>query len=164
MSQVSQDIINDTVWAAPEQTEKGAKAAVPSQFSTVLARERSMKIAADGNPLEGTSLLPPAIALSEPRVSAIWIRFVRVAQVRAIFRLLEEHIHYQQPLAYVEWFTPFVARDQTIGMYAVSPSTSYHCCRASIIPISCIIRTCHLIPAWGSHADPTWTSNCKQCT
>ncbi|PSS15389.1 hypothetical protein PHLCEN_2v3286, partial [Hermanssonia centrifuga] len=52
MSQVSQDIINDTVRAAPEQTEKGAKAAVPSQFSTVLAREGSMKIAADGNPLE----------------------------------------------------------------------------------------------------------------
>ncbi|KAI9060152.1 hypothetical protein FKP32DRAFT_1539560, partial [Trametes sanguinea] len=53
------------------------------------------------------------------------------------------------PLAYVEWFTPFHSVDEVTGMYVVSPSTRQRQRFASIIPLSDIVRTCHLIPCWG---------------
>ncbi len=53
------------------------------------------------------------------------------------------------PLAFVEWFTPFHVIDDATGMYVVSPSTRQHQRNTSVIPISDIIRTCHLLPNWG---------------
>ncbi|KAI0682089.1 hypothetical protein BC835DRAFT_1244408, partial [Cytidiella melzeri] len=53
------------------------------------------------------------------------------------------------PLAYIEWFTPFSHYNNTVGMFSVAPSQRNHRCRASIIPISAILRSCHLIPVWG---------------
>ncbi|KAI0821808.1 hypothetical protein BC628DRAFT_1281640, partial [Trametes gibbosa] len=53
------------------------------------------------------------------------------------------------PLAYVEWFTPFQVVDQITGMYVVSPSTRQRQRNCSVIPLSDIVRTCHLVPCWG---------------
>ncbi|KZT11769.1 uncharacterized protein LAESUDRAFT_609333, partial [Laetiporus sulphureus 93-53] len=54
------------------------------------------------------------------------------------------------PLAYVEWFTPFHAKDTVTGMYIISHSMRQHYRYAAMIPITEIVRTCHLIPVWGS--------------
>ncbi|KAI0673307.1 hypothetical protein C8Q78DRAFT_941151, partial [Trametes maxima] len=53
------------------------------------------------------------------------------------------------PLAYVEWFTSFTAVDSATGMYVVSPSTRRHERNVSVIPLTYIVRSCHLIPVWG---------------
>ncbi|KAL6302632.1 hypothetical protein BKA93DRAFT_720316, partial [Sparassis latifolia] len=53
------------------------------------------------------------------------------------------------PLAYVEWFTPFYTVDPHTHMHVVSCSTQQHRQFASIVPVTEIIRSCHLIPVWG---------------
>ncbi|KAI0071913.1 hypothetical protein K474DRAFT_1556721, partial [Panus rudis PR-1116 ss-1] len=53
------------------------------------------------------------------------------------------------PLVCVEWFTQFRTRDDVTGMFSVKPSSRNHCPRTSVIPLSHIFRSCHLIPVWG---------------
>ncbi|KAG1747788.1 uncharacterized protein EDB91DRAFT_1008998, partial [Suillus paluster] len=48
---------------------------------------------------------------------------VRVAQVCVIFTLPRQFGAYSQPLAYIEWFTPFREADQFSGLHQVSRST-----------------------------------------
>ena len=88
---------------------------------------------------------------------------LRVARVRAIFTLPATYdaaiFNIHDPLAYVEWFTPFQVVDPATGMYVVSHSTRQHRRFASIISITDIVRTCHLIPVWGKRIDPSWTSD-----
>ncbi|KAJ3557367.1 hypothetical protein NM688_g1510 [Phlebia brevispora] len=73
-----------------------------------------------------------------------------VGQVRVIFRVPAEYAHLaEHPLAYVEWFTPFQTHDKLVGMYSIARSTRNGEHRASVIPITNIVRSCHLIPAWG---------------
>ncbi|KAH9950697.1 hypothetical protein B0H21DRAFT_776616 [Amylocystis lapponica] len=84
-----------------------------------------------------------------------------VARVRAIFRLPELDYGVQaseHPLAYVEWFTPFTTPVADIGMFKVSHSTRSHRRRVSIIPITQIERSCHLIPHWGRKMVHSWLS------
>ena len=83
-----------------------------------------------------------------------------VACVRAIFRLpLDYGPHLtKHPLAYVEWFTPFRDPEPDTGMFKVSHSSRNHRRRSSIIPITQIVQSCHLLPIWGKKVDSTWTS------
>ena len=80
-----------------------------------------------------------------------------VARVRAIFRLPEVYGNRlgKHPLAYVEWFTPLRQLDPDTGMFKVSISTRNHHRRTSIIPITQIVRSCHLLPIWGKQIDVT---------
>ena len=75
-----------------------------------------------------------------------------MGQIKLLFQLPKEimtHSSSSGQLAYVEWFTPFQVRDKTVNMYTVSRSTRNRQWRASVIPITHIARTCHLIPVWG---------------
>ncbi|KAL6300356.1 hypothetical protein BKA93DRAFT_819505 [Sparassis latifolia] len=82
-----------------------------------------------------------------------------VARVRAIFRVPEEYgRQFKDPLAYVEWFTPFRSLVSDIGMYKISYSHRHNARRSSIIPVTQIVRSCHLIPHWGRSVVPSWTS------
>ena len=91
---------------------------------------------------------------------------LRVAQVRVIFRLpaavcVAAGLHTScagEPLAYIEWFTQFHARDNTNGMFLLTRSTRQHRRHAAIIPVTAVARSCHLIPVWGSSMDRSWTS------
>ncbi|KAH9847789.1 hypothetical protein C2E23DRAFT_764843 [Lenzites betulinus] len=111
---------------------------VPSKLSTVLAQDPGQPagFAFDkANPLKG----------------------LRVARVRVIFQLPFSYnmarLNITEPLAYLEWFTPFRTVDSATGMYIVSASTRQHRRFCSVIPISLISRSCHLIPRWGKHAE-----------
>lgn len=44
-------------------------------------------------------------------------------------------------------------------MFKVSHSTHNFRRHASVIPVTQIVCSCHLLPIWGKRADPTWTSN-----
>ncbi|KAH7904460.1 hypothetical protein BJ138DRAFT_987633, partial [Hygrophoropsis aurantiaca] len=84
---------------------------------------------------------------------------LRVAQVCAIFKVPDyfpSHEKLRSPLAYIEWFTPIQARDNNSGMFIVSRSTRMHRRHAEIVPINRIVRSCHLIPDFGRHKDPSW--------
>lgn len=74
--------------------------------------------------------------------------------MRAIFQAPAPYKQFfAHPLAYIEWFTSFSVRDKVVGMYQVAPSTDrgYRC--VTIVPITDIVRTCHLIPVWGEFMD-----------
>jgi hypothetical protein len=64
-------------------------------------------------------------------------------------------------LAYVEWFTPFPSMsDSRHGMFKISRSTvRSHERVVSIIPVSNIARSVHLIPKFGAIAPRHWTSS-----
>jgi hypothetical protein len=79
--------------------------------------------------------------------------------VRVIFSLPSEYGSFTHPLAYVEWFTPFHSPVADLGMYQVSRSTRSSRRRASIIPVSQIERSIHLIPKFGRVMNITWSTD-----
>ncbi|KAJ6629711.1 hypothetical protein B0H10DRAFT_1293965 [Mycena sp. CBHHK59/15] len=66
---------------------------------------------------------------------------------------------YSVPLVYIEWYKPLTQFDEDLGMYKISPSTQAHRRRASIIPVTQISRSCHLIPRFGRAIDRTLTTD-----
>ncbi|KAF8127087.1 hypothetical protein K438DRAFT_1474305, partial [Mycena galopus ATCC 62051] len=50
------------------------------------------------------------------------------------------------PLAYIEWYKPLTQLDTDLGMYKIAPAFNHGARRASIIPVTQIARSCHLIP------------------
>lgn len=79
--------------------------------------------------------------------------------MRVIFRLPEGFGMFSEPLAYVQWFTPLGSIAPDIEMHQISHSTRMHSRRASIIPISLIERTVHLIPKFGREVCLDWTAD-----
>ncbi|KAJ7263772.1 hypothetical protein C8J57DRAFT_1230967 [Mycena rebaudengoi] len=65
---------------------------------------------------------------------------------------------YQEPLAYVDWFKPLTTVVPDLGMHRVSLSSRALRQNSSIIPVTDILRSCHLIPVFGRSVNPTWTS------
>ncbi|PPQ82936.1 hypothetical protein CVT26_004943 [Gymnopilus dilepis] len=129
------DVVH-AVKGSPEiHTTRGTKQAVSARFSTVLVRVPEVKD--DNSPLNG----------------------IRAAQVRVIFRL-PDVFGYPHVLAYVHWFTPFRHPTPETGMFSIKHSTRRHARNASVIPINDILRSCHLIPAFGSSQATTrkWSS------
>ncbi|KAG6810015.1 hypothetical protein H0H92_013701 [Tricholoma furcatifolium] len=82
---------------------------------------------------------------------------LRVAQVRVIFELPSHLGTYPHPLAYVEWFTPLGQPHAVTGLYTVSRSTRHHSRNAAVIPVSKIVRGCHLMGKCASGIDRKWT-------
>lgn len=69
------------------------------------------------------------------------------------------------PLAYVEWFTPFGAKDSLTDMYTVTRSSRNHHVYAEIIYADRIVRNVHLVPKFGKWRDNSWTADnvAEQC-
>ncbi|KAI0685692.1 hypothetical protein BC835DRAFT_1382786 [Cytidiella melzeri] len=149
MSQVLKKLTSDLIRA----TLPRRLCAQAAQFSTVLAFNGAY---GGTRPDDGTNA-----GLYNP------IDGLTVAQVRVIF-CLPETVSYlsKHLLVYVEWFTPFQLYDDITGMFSVAPSQRNRRCRASIIPITAIVRSCHLIPVWARAANIYWTSEnvLEQCT
>ena len=82
---------------------------------------------------------------------------LRATQVILIFTLPAELGNYPTPLAYIRWFRAFSTKDPTLNMYKVSPSTRGGRANMSIVPITHIARSCHLIPLFGKEVDRSWT-------
>lgn len=82
-----------------------------------------------------------------------------MCEIHVLFRLPPEHAAVSSHLlAYVEWFTPLGSvYNADVGMFSLSRSTHNHQRRLSIIPISQVERTCHLIPVFGAEIDKSWT-------
>lgn len=95
----------------------------------------------------------------------------RVAQVKLVFTLSKGAIDFFFPpptniqlpthFAYVEWFTPFrAAPEPNHLMYKISRSLSRDGSRlASIVPVTSIRRSTHLLPKFGPVAPRGWSSS-----
>lgn len=108
-----------------------------------------------GTPLEGERLC------TCPQSHADNDSGLRVAQVKGIFKIpsyFPSPHKFAEPVAYIEWMTPFRGKDVASGMHMLSRSTRMHQHHAEVIPVHRIVRGCHLIPVFGSHKDPTWTA------
>ncbi|KAJ7858828.1 hypothetical protein B0H14DRAFT_3085030 [Mycena olivaceomarginata] len=115
-------------------TPKGVQPVKAGQFDTVLVRVHSRR--------EGEG---PTDGLS-------------VARVRVIFKIPSDFGSYPDPVAYVDWFKSLQRPVEGLRMHQVSLSSRAHRQRSSIIPITEIVRSCHLIPVFGRKANPGWTS------
>ncbi len=90
-----------------------------------------------------------------------------MGQIRCIFILppgaLKLWFPGQQPshLAYVDWFTPFSSLRPAggHGLYKVSRRVIDGQQHSSVIPVSLIRQSIHLIPAFGATAPVEWTSS-----
>ncbi|KAJ6619584.1 hypothetical protein B0H10DRAFT_1946637 [Mycena sp. CBHHK59/15] len=90
----------------------------------------------------------------------------RVAQVRVIFSLRPSDIQIlflpsirtPKYLACVEWFTPFTQPEPDHLMYKVTRHLEDGDQLASIIPVTNIRRSVHLLPKFGPVAPPEWKS------
>jgi hypothetical protein len=61
------------------------------------------------------------------------------------------------PLAFIHWYTPLRDPTNDIGMIRIKASTNTGRLTSSIIPVSDIERTCHLMPEFGRVTPNTWT-------
>ncbi|KAJ7853846.1 hypothetical protein B0H14DRAFT_3085568 [Mycena olivaceomarginata] len=134
ISEVASHVVYDTVRAVRAEpgklTAKGIMPAKEGQFDTVLVRKDTPD--PDHHPIHGIS----------------------VARIRVIFRLPEHYGSYPRPLAYVDWYKPLKTPVSNIRMHEVSLSSRNHRQNSSIIPITEILRSCHLIPVFGKSASP----------
>lgn len=77
------------------------------------------------------------------------MRGLSVVRVRAFLSFVFEHVKYQ--VALVEWFTTDADQpDPLTGMWVVRPAYVGDIRSATIIPISSIVRACHLMPVFGN--------------
>ncbi|KAJ7318309.1 hypothetical protein DFH08DRAFT_1036468 [Mycena albidolilacea] len=139
ISEVASHVVYDTVRAVRAEpgkmTAKGIMPAKEGRFDTVLVRKDTPD--PDHDPIHGIS----------------------VARIRVIFRLPEHYGSYPHPLAYVDWYKPLKTPVPNIRMHKVSLSSRNHRQHSSIIPITEILRSCHLIPVFGKSVSPLWTSD-----
>ncbi|KAJ7614490.1 hypothetical protein FB45DRAFT_1110243 [Roridomyces roridus] len=136
-TRVSTKTTDDRIRAVRAVPARGLKKAVPQHFDTVLAYKEPPRTPATNRSLEG----------------------MFAGRVRAIFALPVEYGLLPTPLAYVEWYTPLTQLDPDLGMYKIAPATQSHRRRASIIPITQICRSCHLIPRFSRKIDRTLTTD-----
>jgi hypothetical protein len=91
-----------------------------------------------------------------------------VGQIHLVFSIPASEIQFSFPptnqppkhLMYVEWFTPFPGTlDPRHSMYKISQLIKYDKRVASIIPVSNITHSIHLMPRFGVIALQHWTSD-----
>ncbi|KAF7795494.1 hypothetical protein EIP86_006656 [Pleurotus ostreatoroseus] len=107
------------------------------------------------------------VLVNDTGAEAVGIKGLRVARLRVIFKIPEgmeavvfgEGVQPPEHLAYVEWFTRPRKCDPDTGMYPITYSRMASGEReSSIIDVSTIVRTCHLLPNFGKKVNIRWTS------
>ncbi|EPQ57716.1 hypothetical protein GLOTRDRAFT_36697 [Gloeophyllum trabeum ATCC 11539] len=135
--------LHDKVRAIPAKPGKRGRRELPPHFDVALVRAGGVG--------------------SNPNTAGTFLDGLQVAQVRLLFRLPEQ-LRYRGtedcPLAYIEWFTPFTARDAVMLTHSVSRSTRRGGQpNAEIIRMDRIVRSCHLVPKFGTKVNSRWTAD-----
>lgn len=159
----------DAIHCHPERRDRKGRV-VPGRFDTALVNvDDGQKIGIRGEC--SMSLL----LMHDTNNDIISFKGYRIAQVRVIFTLPEKIRSLFSPaaaselplhFAYVEWFTPFASvPDRHHRLYQVKRAWINGDRLCSIVPVSDIRRSIHLIPRFGRIAPATWTSSnvLEQC-
>lgn len=84
---------------------------------------------------------------------------LRLAQIRAIFKLPPQYGKFPHPLAYVEWFRPLRDPEPATNLYRLARSTRNQRRFAAVISIQVLLQAAHLIPRFGSSkVDVSWVN------
>ncbi|EIW85321.1 hypothetical protein CONPUDRAFT_41795, partial [Coniophora puteana RWD-64-598 SS2] len=59
-------------------------------------------------------------------------------------------------LAYMHWYRPFQTIDPSTSMFKLERSTCLHGPHASVVPVSHILWSCHLIPYRAGEDGSLW--------
>ncbi|KAI1785623.1 hypothetical protein LXA43DRAFT_1114924, partial [Ganoderma leucocontextum] len=144
----------DSIHVHPRQSSTGSEdIVIPARFDTALVdvRPNGENTSADGNLQHG-------------------LDGMRIAQVRVVFTIPDRYLDKLFPgmapadrpprhLAYVEWFTKFNATpDRDSKLHKVTWAKQNGARIASVIPVSALQRSVHLIPKWGGPVPSHWTS------
>ncbi|EIW86269.1 hypothetical protein CONPUDRAFT_86280 [Coniophora puteana RWD-64-598 SS2] len=121
------------VYATPLEELGGRKGTVPPRWDTVLVEVDS-----------------------DARRHFGGLSGLRVAELRVIFKLPSHLGKINEPLAYVHWFRELnvSAIEPNSGMFKISKSTRHHLPYGEVIPLSRIVRPCHMIPYFGTGRVP----------
>jgi hypothetical protein len=133
------------------------KADSPPHFDTALIVQ-DRKLHREKGGLHGK--VSPIYATRQPKLNSVEWPGLCAAQIRILFTLPARcyGTKFSQPLAYVEWFRPFTARDEVSGFFKVKRSTRNHHRHAEVISVSDILMPCHLVPQLApTQVDPSWT-------
>ena len=155
-SEQRKDVIHATCSIAASTSSRGYKAAIPAKTSTVLVRVAKRN--PSKGPLDGKHRIEVG---ANGYTYQLLMLGLRAARVRVIFCFPPELGSYPHPLAYVNWYKPFRelgASQSDFAMYQTSISTHQHVVRSCIIPITDIVRSCHLSPSFGRAVDRGWDS------
>ncbi|KAL1677740.1 hypothetical protein EV122DRAFT_213521 [Schizophyllum commune] len=142
LAEAASESVDDKVVAIPAKPRRVTKAGValpasPAQWSTALVRERAAK--QDAGPLDG---LTPV-------------------RVRLLFRLPSDIGSYPHPLAYVDFYTPLsdnTAFNKDLGMFSIKLATRRGAQHSAVVPVTKLLRSCHLIPVFTRSVNPNWTA------
>ncbi|KAI5981800.1 hypothetical protein EDC04DRAFT_2509099, partial [Pisolithus marmoratus] len=98
---------------------------------------------------------------SNPSTDGTCLEGLHLAQVQVVFTLPHHYpkallVQNPTPLTYIKWFTPFHAHEPASDMYIISHSTCMHHHFAEIIPIECIVCSCHSLLDFGKERDSRW--------
>jgi hypothetical protein len=132
----------------------GFKVAVPAQTSTVLVR-------VDPPDMNKGLLHGEYISMALIRSTHLIVG-LRVARVQLLFCLPSRltSTSHTVLLVFIHWYTPFSKSPvKGVEMYRITRLTNTHCARASVIPITQIICSCHLLPEFGHSVPADWESN-----
>ncbi|KAG2158515.1 Zn-finger domain-containing protein [Suillus bovinus] len=128
----------DWIRATPQTAPAGRSFSTVEKFDTVLVH-----VGRDNEHTRGTAL---------EGLQIVQLRFI--FDIPCHLRVAGQLCH----LAYVEWFQPFCVRDELFQMHAVTRSYAGRAPRSSIIPVSSIIHSCHLISKFGTQVDRSWVA------
>ncbi|KAH6912306.1 hypothetical protein BKA70DRAFT_1098303 [Coprinopsis sp. MPI-PUGE-AT-0042] len=139
------EIIVDSIHVEPARVEPHREMLIPGRFDTALIRVRQDHCD------NGVS------AIKDYCIGRIRCVFSFPAVAKHCFPNRAPPSH----LAYVEWFTPFskLSPGRHHRMYQVSRLMDDNGPRASIIPLTMVEASAHLIPKFGPVAPPEWKSS-----
>lgn len=148
-------INKERIRAIPTRPAQGRRTSTPSRFDTVFVIEDP----ATYQPSSSLHGKPQSHSSFKYNCLLFWLLGLRVAQVRVIFDLPPQFGHLNQPLAYIEWFTPLGTPDRVSGMHNIRRSTRGHRPNAEIITVDRIVRSCHLVGKCGRNIDKAWSTD-----
>ena len=165
----------DSIHAKPGRTSK-QNHHISGRFDTALVNEGGARDdgTEGGESDDGTKGM--SIVCSGTKITNIF-RFegYGVVRVKVIFSISKRfHVHLFKPgidvpdhLAYVEWYSPLGVQDPNHRMFKISPLKDSDGTRiCSVIPLSDVQRSVHLIPRFGPVAPVNWMSSnvLDECT
>jgi hypothetical protein len=106
------------VRAAAEHSNGARKPSTPARFDTAVVIEDE-EVYEEGQ-VAGTWCMFYCNFCSKFH---IFLKGLRVAEIRAIFKLPSQFGKFTQPPVYIHWFKPFQAWDPQLGMFKLSRST-----------------------------------------